>query len=70
MWLTKDTGVGVAEPVVTDGGKAERGWYVFFNHRTWQRARTEFELRYEDLDGHIQVGEGRAMVGGEGRGMA
>ncbi|KAL8682495.1 MAG: hypothetical protein Q9186_001442 [Xanthomendoza sp. 1 TL-2023] len=65
MWLTKDTSMGVGEPVVTDGGKAERGSYVFFNMRTWQRARTEFELRYEDLDGHIQGGGGG---GGQERG--
>ncbi|KAL9630153.1 MAG: hypothetical protein Q9204_004868, partial [Flavoplaca sp. TL-2023a] len=56
MWLTKDPGMG--EPVVVRdaaGGAVgaevgERGSYVVFNPRTWQRSRVEMELRYEDLD--------------------
>ncbi|KAL8895810.1 MAG: hypothetical protein Q9192_003435 [Flavoplaca navasiana] len=76
MWLTKDPGMG--EPVVIrDAGGAgaevgERGSYVVFNPRTWQRSRVEMELRYEDLDTRSQMGEGRMVGpgGGEGRGMS
>ncbi|KAL8703624.1 MAG: hypothetical protein Q9201_003194 [Fulgogasparrea decipioides] len=50
MWLTKDPNFG--EPVQISEG-VERGSYIFFNHRTWQRARSEFELSYESLDNHI-----------------
>ncbi|KAL8771039.1 MAG: hypothetical protein Q9209_003458 [Squamulea sp. 1 TL-2023] len=62
MWLTKDAAMG--EPVVSGGGEGERGSYIVFNPRTWQRSRVEMELRYEDLDSHIQVGEGRIVPGG------
>ncbi|KAI4193674.1 MAG: hypothetical protein LQ348_002812, partial [Seirophora lacunosa] len=41
MWLTKDTAFG--EPVPLGDG-TERGSYIFFNQRTWQRARSEFVL--------------------------
>ena len=78
MWLTKDPGMG--EPVVIRdaalGGAGaevgERGSYVVFNPRTWQRSRVEMELRYEDLDTRSQMGEGRMVGagGGEGRGMS
>ncbi|KAL8716511.1 MAG: hypothetical protein Q9225_006174 [Loekoesia sp. 1 TL-2023] len=49
MWLTKDTTYG--EPVPLGDG-TERGSYIFFNHRTWQRARSEFVLSYESLAPH------------------
>ncbi|KAL8921363.1 MAG: hypothetical protein Q9172_004056 [Xanthocarpia lactea] len=62
MWLTKDTAMG--EPVVSAGGEGERGSYIVFNPRTWQRNRVETELRYDDLVTPIQVGEGRIVPGG------
>ncbi|KAL8653610.1 MAG: hypothetical protein Q9210_001988, partial [Variospora velana] len=49
MWLTKDTAFG--EPVPLGDG-TERGSYIFFNQRTWQRARSEFVLSYECLAPH------------------
>ena len=62
MWLTKDTAMG--EPVPMAGGDGERGSYIVFNPRSWQRSRVEMDLRYEDLDTRIQVGEGRIVPGG------
>ncbi|KAL8996647.1 MAG: hypothetical protein Q9188_006524 [Gyalolechia gomerana] len=55
MWLTKDTTYG--EPVPLGDG-TERGSYIFFNHRTWQRARSEFVLSYESLAPHSSGGGG------------
>ncbi|KAL8727189.1 MAG: hypothetical protein Q9166_006226 [cf. Caloplaca sp. 2 TL-2023] len=74
MWLTKDLNSGLApglgsgagganEPVISGDRQSERGSYIIFNPRTWQRARTEFELKYEDLDNHIQLG-GTSVPGG------
>ncbi|KAL8741914.1 MAG: hypothetical protein Q9190_005538 [Brigantiaea leucoxantha] len=59
MWLTKDVSMG--EPIQISE-TAEKGSYVFFNHRTWQRARSEFVLSYDLLDNHISVnGQGGGM---------
>ncbi|KAL9044822.1 MAG: hypothetical protein Q9214_002070 [Letrouitia sp. 1 TL-2023] len=59
MWLTKDVSMG--EPVQISEG-AEKGSYVFFNYRTWQRARSEFVLHYDALDNHIPVqGQGQGI---------
>lgn len=52
MWLTKDTTFG--EPVPLGDG-TERGSYIFFNQRTWQRARSEFVLSYESLAPHSAI---------------
>lgn len=59
MWLTKDVSMG--EPVQISES-AEKGSYVFFNYRTWQRARTDFVLHYDALDNHIPVqGQGQGI---------
>lgn len=62
MWLTKDTSFG--EPVPLGDG-TERGSYIFFNQRSWQRARSEFLLSYESLAPHGGLGGG----GGGGMGV-
>ncbi len=54
----------MGEPVPMAGGDGERGSYIVFNPRSWQRSRVEMDLRYEDLDTRIQVGEGRIVPGG------
>ncbi|KAL9026272.1 MAG: hypothetical protein Q9196_005041 [Gyalolechia fulgens] len=59
MWLTKDTAFG--EPVPLGDG-TERGSYIFFNHRTWQRARSEFVLSYESLAPHSGGGMQQAIM--------
>ncbi|KAI4113547.1 MAG: hypothetical protein LQ338_008157 [Usnochroma carphineum] len=66
MWLTKDTTFG--EPVPLGDG-TERGSYIFFNQRTWQRARSEFVLSYESLAPHSGVGASNGGGGGGGGGM-
>ncbi|CAD6501271.1 BgTH12-01523 [Blumeria graminis f. sp. triticale] len=46
LWLTKD------EMMVpqTIGNGTERGYYIFFDIKNWQRERREFTLIYEDLE--------------------
>lgn len=61
MWLTKDN--NYPEPVAVGDG-VERGSYVFFNWRSWQRARMEFELSYESLDNHIPPPTAAAAAAG------
>ncbi|KAL9020816.1 MAG: hypothetical protein Q9185_002000 [Variospora sp. 1 TL-2023] len=65
MWLTKDTAFG--EPVPLGDG-TERGSYIFFNQRTWQRARSEFVLSYECLAPHSGASNGGSGGGGGGPG--
>ncbi|KAL9601459.1 MAG: hypothetical protein Q9219_002525 [cf. Caloplaca sp. 3 TL-2023] len=65
-WLTKDT--TYAEPVPLGDG-TERGSYIFFNHRSWQRARSEFVLSYESLAPHSGGAGGGGGVGGQQGGM-
>ncbi|KAI4089555.1 MAG: hypothetical protein LQ344_005270 [Seirophora lacunosa] len=65
MWLTKDTAFG--EPVPLGDG-TERGSYIFFNQRTWQRARSEFVLTYECLAPHSVGVNGGGGGGGGGSG--
>lgn len=59
MWLTKDPAFPEPTPISTE---AERGSYIFFNHQTWQRARSEFVLNYDALDSHIPVRQNGAMA--------
>lgn len=46
LWLTKD------EMMVpqTIGNGTERGYYIFFDIKNWQRERREFTLVYDDLE--------------------
>ncbi|KAL8754163.1 MAG: hypothetical protein Q9184_005200 [Pyrenodesmia sp. 2 TL-2023] len=62
MWLTKDT--TYAEPQQLGDG-TERGSYIFFNQRTWQRARSDFVLSYESLAPHSGINSaGSGALGG------
>ncbi|KAL8923042.1 MAG: hypothetical protein Q9208_004854 [Pyrenodesmia sp. 3 TL-2023] len=61
MWLTKDT--TYAEPQQLGDG-TERGSYIFFNQRTWQRARSDFVLSYESLAPHSGINGAGGSGGG------
>ena len=46
LWLTKDD---MMVPQVLDQYR-ERGYYIFFDIKQWQRERREFTLVYDDLE--------------------
>ncbi|MCJ1252549.1 hypothetical protein MMC24_000355 [Lignoscripta atroalba] len=52
VWLTKDPQFGDPAPV---SNEAERGRYVVFNEKLWQRESRDMILRWADLDDHIQI---------------
>lgn len=43
MWLTKDP---LSEPVVQEGVQAERGIYIFFDVKRWEKVKKEYYLFY------------------------
>ena len=52
IWLTKDPQFGDPTPI---SNEAERGRYVVFNEKLWQRESRDMILRWADLDDHIQT---------------
>ncbi|MCJ1421366.1 hypothetical protein MMC32_007729 [Xylographa parallela] len=50
VWLTKDPQFGDPQPI---SHEAERGRYVVFNEKMWQRESRDMVLRWADLDTHI-----------------
>lgn len=60
MWLTKDPTAPDPQPIVHN--ESERGTYIFFDHRRWERQRVEFVLHYDQLDTHIAARQNNGPV--------
>ncbi|KAL3417303.1 NOT2/NOT3/NOT5 family protein [Phlyctema vagabunda] len=52
LWLTKDVEMQ-PQPLTSD---AERGYYIFFDTKLWQRERREYTLKYSDLESLPNIG--------------
>lgn len=58
QWLTKDDQM-VPHPL---GNGTERGYYIFFDLRSWARERREFTLVYAELENQPSGGMNNAMA--------